>query len=242
MRHRHAPRGMTARVALGSGLAWVLGASPVSADAPLRTDNADVPERGNCKVESWYEGTSSTGAWVIAPTCTPINSVELGVGYARTRDADGVRGNNIGLQAKVAIVPHAEDSWFALATTFSIARDTGEPHGRSAFQIAAINVPASFYLLDERLRVHLNAGVLWQYQESTLATYGAATEYDLGPITCLAEVYRWAVGRPRYNLGARYNVGESLSFYASAGRRFGGNPDGWLWTVGLRLESDTFLK
>ena len=52
VRHRHAPRGMTARVALGSGLAWVLGASPVSADAPLRTDNADVPERGNCKVES----------------------------------------------------------------------------------------------------------------------------------------------------------------------------------------------
>ncbi len=220
-----------------------LGMPGARADAPLRTDNAEVPDQGNCKVEAAYVGRRSLPGYFLAPACNPFGIVEFSAGLDRDRDADGHWTSQVGLQAKIPLVPKDDDDdVFALATTVSIARTIGEPHGSSAFQQLWLNVPASFYRMDDRLRFHLNAGTIWQYAAGNVVTWGVATEFEKGSLTWLAETYHLENGRPRCNMGFRYAIAPGADLYLSAGRRIGNDPEGWLWTAGIKLESPSFLK
>jgi hypothetical protein len=209
-------------------------------DAPLRTDNADVPDRGNCKVESWYEGTPGSPAFVVTPACVPFSVVEFGAAFARAKDDDGTWGNAFAAQAKVPILKKRDDRHLALATTVSVARSSSNSGG--GIEAVWLNVPASIYLMEDRWRIHLNAGGLWRHADSDVFTWGAATECDAGPVTWLAEAYRIDSGTARYNAGARYEAAEGFSVYVSAGRRFGGESGDWLVTAGIRFESPTALR
>lgn len=227
-------------LAIAALLACLASAS-ARADAPLRTDNADVPDQGNCKVEAAYEGSSSEPNYVAQVACVPLGIVELSAAYARSRSPERIWGDGFALQAKVPIVPKDDDDdWFALAGEISTGRDAFAPGGGPQF--AWINVPASFYLMNDRWRIHLNGGVLLRRTESDLVTWGAATEYDTGPVTWLAETYRIASGNGRWNLGARYEVGDGFAVYVSAGRMFGSDPGSWVVVAGIKLESPTALK
>jgi hypothetical protein len=233
---------MTHRSALLLSLAVVvvLGAPGARADAPLRTDNGEVPEQGNCKVESWYEGTPHQRAYVVAPTCNPFGRVELGAALVRSRDADRAWSNQAGVQAKVEVLRKRDDLPLAIATTLAAGYD-GAAEGRR-LQTATLNVPVTFYPDDDRWRIHLNAGALWRRDGRDAFTFGAAAEFASGAVTWLGEVYHPDTGRPSFNLGARFDLAEGLALYAGGGRRFGADPDGWLVTIGLKLESPSFLK
>jgi hypothetical protein len=232
-----------ARCSVALAALLTLLAAPAHADAPLRTDNAEVPDQGNCKLEAAYVGRRSLPGYFIEAACVPFGIVEFAAALDRDRDAEGRWTSQIGLQAKVPLVPKDDDDdVFALATTVSIVRTVGEPHGASAFQQLWLNVPASFYLMDDRLRFHLDAGTIWQYAAGNVFTWGVAAEFEKGSLTWLAETYHLENGRPRYNIGARYALAPGTDLYLSAGRRFGSDPEGWLWTAGIKLESPSFLK
>jgi hypothetical protein len=220
-------------------LLWNNGAT---ADAPLRTDNGEVPDQGNCKLETAYIGRHSLPGYFLTTACNPFGLVEFAAALERDRDAERRWTSQIGLQAKIPLVPKDDDHAFALATTASIVRTVGEPHGASAFQQLWLNVPASFYLMDERLRFHLDAGTIWQYAAGNVFTWGVAAEFEKGSLTWLAETFHLENGRPRYNVGARYALAPGADLYVSAARRFGSDPEGWLWTAGIKLESPSLLK
>jgi len=229
---------LLARCAFAAALA--LACTHAHGDAPLRTDNADVPDQGNCKVEAGYEGSTGEPGGFVQASCVPFGVVELGAGYARTRTEDHLWGNGFALQAKVPLVAREDGGLFAMAGVVSVGRQAFASGGGPQF--AWINVPASFYLHDDRWRVHLNAGVLLRRTEPDLVTWGVATEYDTGPVTWLAESYRVDSGNARYNLGARYEVREGFALYVSADRGFGHDPGSWVVVAGIRVESPDALK
>jgi hypothetical protein len=83
---------------LAASLIFLAGLAPwtaARADAPLRTDNAEVPEQGNCKVEAGFEWLGDARAAYVSPACVPVGTVELGMGYARVRDEDGAVWINV---------------------------------------------------------------------------------------------------------------------------------------------------
>ena len=209
------------------------------ADAPLRTDNAEVPEQGTCKVEAGFEWLGDARAAYVSPACVPFGTAELGMGYARVRDEDGKWSNAYSVQAKLPILRKEDDRPFALAVTGALLGESSSPG--PAFGSYWINLPASFYFDDYGLRVDLNAGMLWRRDQSDVVTWGVAAEYDAGVVTLVGDIYRLEPGRPKFLVGLRYALAEGCSINVGTGRGFASDDDRWLVTVGLKLESPTFL-
>ena len=210
------------------------------ADAPLRTDNAEVPEQGNCKVEAGFEWLGDARAAYVSPACVPFGTVELGMGYARVRNEEGAWSNAYSLQAKLPLVRKEDDRPFALAVGGALLGESSSPG--PAFGSTWINVPASFYFDAHDLRVDLNAGMLWRRDQSAVVTWGVAAEYDAGVVTLVGDIYRLEPGRPKFLAGLRYELTEDCSLNVGMGRGFASDDNRWLVTAGIKLESPAFLK
>jgi hypothetical protein len=221
-------------------IAWLaLAASaPAFAGEPLATEDASVLERGVCQAELWHRW-STNGAhegWLV-PACSVGDALELGVGYARTRDADAGGHSRFLLQAKGVAWRSADDRWSAGAIAAALRDGAHESRGSALHEAYAAGL-VSFNALDNALRVHLNTGVAWRRSDYTTGVYGAAVEYDLrDDWTLMAEVFRDEPGRAKFQLGVRYAlVTDRVELFASGGDRFGGG-DGWFAKFGVRFQS-----
>ena len=153
--------------------------------------------------------------------------------------AGGVWASGIGLQAKTVFYP-AEPGKIGLAMSGSTAFDLTTNQYAGAF----LNIPAT-YMLNERLRFHLNAGWLHsQPADAHFVFWGAAVEWTITqPLVLLAEVFGQAgpaprdlpsLNDPRAQVGLRYTPVEAVDLDLIWGRNITGVRTDWI-TVGLTM-------
>ena len=135
----------------------------------------------------------------------------------------------------------ADREW-SFGATAGAGRDTGAPHGGSAFQLYYAKALASWYPRDD-LEIDLNLGAANAYGSGTFALAGAAVQYSIASnVQLLGEVFRGEPGRAKYQIGARYLVvPDRFEAYVSYGNRFNGSSDQWFAIAGIRLQTVAFL-
>jgi hypothetical protein len=146
--------------------------------------------------------------------------LELSAGMARTHPHEGEVSSAVQLQAKTVLFPRGDGAW-AVGGAMGAGRDTGSPHGGSAFQAYDVKAIASWYPSSD-LEIDLNLGGANVYGQGTFALAGAAIQYGIvRNLQLLAETYRDEPGRAKYQVGARYIVlPDRFEAYISYGNRF----------------------
>ena len=119
-------------------------------------------------------------------------------------------------------------------------RDTGAPHGGSAFQLYYARALASWYPRDD-LEIDLNLGAANAYGTGTFALAGAAVQYAIvASVQLLAEAFRGEPGRAKFRSARRHHRPRSLEAYAiTAINQWNG--DSWFAIVGIRVQTAAFL-
>lgn len=219
----------------------IVSAGVAQAGQPLLTDEASVVPPKTCQLEAWMQSTGDGREYWAQPACNFGGSVEFAVGAARLHPDGGDHASAIQLQVKTVLIPRDEGAW-SFGVVAAANRDTGAPHGSSAFQAFDARALASWYPRDE-LEIDLNLGAANVYGTGTFALAGAAVQYAVVPnLQLLAEVYRDEPGRGKYQVGLRYALTpERFEAYASYGNRLGSSFDQWSVTVGIRMQTSAFL-
>ena len=212
-----------------------------AAGGAFGVDDAQIAPINTCQVESWVSSARNRDfVGATAPACTVdiFRPIEFKTEFQRLR-AGGVWASGIGLQAKTVFYP-AEPGKIGLAMSGSTAFDLTTNQYAGAF----LNIPAT-YMLNERLRFHLNAGWLHsQPADAHFVFWGAAVEWTITqPLVLLAEVFGQAgpaprdlpsLNDPRAQVGLRYTPVEAVDLDLIWGRNITGVRTDWI-TVGLTM-------
>jgi len=216
-----------------------LGSADARAGEPLATDDATILDKGVCQVESWHRWSDSGGhvGWLL-PACSVTDHLELAIGGARYREAD-VGGHSLFLMQAKAIAYRDPSDRFSLGGVAALQRDGGHEARSSAFHDGLALGLVTFNALEQTLRVHVNAGVVYRRDAFTTAAWGIATEFDLrDDWTLLGEVFRDEPGRPKFQLGVRYTlVTDRVELFASGGDAIDSRGDGWFAKFGVRFQT-----
>ena len=224
-------------------VAWtlLLAAASVEAGQPLVTDDAAVVAPKTCQLEAWTRSAHDGRVYGAQPACNMTGNLELTVGGARARPDAGESLSIVQLQAKTVLSPLGEGAW-SFGMVAGGARDTGAPHGSSAFQLYYAKALASWYPRSD-LEIDLNLGAANAYGSGTFALAGAAIQYTIiSNVQLLAEAFHDEPRSTRYQVGARYIiVPDRFEAYASYGNRFNGPSDQWSAIIGIRVQTAAFL-
>jgi hypothetical protein len=217
-------------------------ASPVEAAQPLVTDDAAVVAPKTCQLEAWIRSARDGREYWAQPACNPTGNLELAVGGARANPDESATSSLVQLQAKTVLVSLAEREW-SFGASAGGGRDTGAPHGSSAFQALYAKALTSWYPRSD-LEIDLNLGAANGYGSGTFALAGAAIQYAIiSNVQLLAEAFRDEPGRTKYQVGARYIVVPNrFEAYASYGNRFTGSSDQWSAIFGIRVQTTALLQ
>jgi hypothetical protein len=209
------------------------------AGEPLATEDASILAKGVCQVESWHRWSTGGGhqGWLL-PACSVNDYLEIAFGGARYRDPDLGGHSLLLLQAKTVFYRDPGDRWSA-GFVASAMRDGGHESRSDAFHNAAALGIVSFNALDETLRFHVNAGVVYSRDDYTTGAWGTAAEFDFREDwTVMGEIFRDEPGRPKFQLGLRYTlVTDRVELFVSGGDRIGGNGDSWFAKFGVRFQT-----
>jgi len=222
-------------------LMLLLTASFAEAAQPLVTDDAAVVAPKTCQLESWARYTHDGRDYWAQPACNITGNLELAVGGARAKPDAGETSSLVQLQAKTVLYSLAQRVW-SFGLSAGGGRDTGAPHGSSAFQLYYARALASWYPRSD-LEIDLNLGAANAYGSGTFALAGAAIQYAIiSNVQLLAEAFRDEPGSTKYQVGARQIiVPNRLEAYASYGNRFTGSSDQWSVIIGIRVQTAAFL-
>jgi hypothetical protein len=137
----------------------------------------------------------------------------------------------------------AIDGTASLGASAGALRDTGAPHGSSAFQAYYAKAIASWYPRDT-LELDFNVGAASSRGDGTFALAGAAVQWTaVAGWQLLAEVFHDEPGRWKYQLGARsIVVANRVELFASFGNRFGRSSATDFIVTGFRLQTPEFLR
>ena len=138
--------------------------------------------------------------------------------------------------------PHSAKAHGHLEWLRGGGRDTGAPHGSSAFQLYYAKALASWYPRSD-LEIDLNLGAANAYGAGTFTLAGAAIQYAvINNVQLLAEAFCDEPGSTKYQVGARYIiVPDRLEAYASYGNRFNASSGQWSVIIGIRVQTGAFL-
>jgi hypothetical protein len=215
--------------------------TPAEAGQPLFTDDAAVVAAKTCQLETFVAFAHADREYWAQPACNFTGDLELTAGGAITDTGAAGKSGAAVLQAKSTLFPRG-DGAFAVGASAGALRDTGAPHGSSAFQSWYARALASWYPHGDT-EVDLNLGVANVYGTGTFALAGVAVQYMIVPhLQLLAETYRDAPGPGKYAAGVRYAVLPGrFEAYASYGARLGRSADDWSVTVGIRVQTAQLL-
>ena len=202
--------------------------SLLAAGGPYIVDDAAIGKPGECQIESWAS-YASNGRFLgtTQPACVFNfgSAVEMTASLAATRSDTWSKFT--GLQAK--LVPW-EASGIAIA--FSAGTVLDVTNGESTFSY--VNVPITIKV-QERVRINLNAGVLWDDRDHF--TWGAGFEWDFRQSwTLIGEVFgvTGASEDPRLQLGVRHTPTKSVDLDLVYGNNITNEHAHWL-TAGLTV-------
>ncbi len=248
-----------AAAALMTAALWtsaVLVLAPVAVGAQQYiTDDAALTEHRACQIQMWHGQRAS---WVL-PVCTPVQNVELSLGFIAVWD-DGTMDENTGhfeyvVQGKTLLRPLTTNSWgagFVVGTGRDPALASTNPDLRSYYAY----VPLSLSLAGDRVVLHQNTGWLYQragdeqeWRGRHGISWAARADVALGgphrPLVAVLEAYgaEGAAGvASEFQLGLRafprpesVQVDLSWGGFLRTGRRAAG------WTLGVTLVTPPFL-
>lgn len=230
---RHLPRQLF--------LLLCVSASAAQAGAPLVTDDAAIVTPKTCQLEAWVRPNGlGRGDWV-QPACNFTGDLELSMGVGSSRPDAGDASTIMQLQAKTVFHATADHVW-SFGAVGGAGRDTGAPHGSSAYQLYYAKALVSWHPQSD-LEVDFNLGAANLYGPGTFALAGVAIQYAVVPnLQLLAEIFRDQPGSGRYQIGARWLViPDRFEAYVSYGNLFHGLSNEWSVITGIRLQTPEFL-
>jgi hypothetical protein len=215
----------------------IAAVSPVEAAQPLATDDAAVLPPRSCQLEAWARSSHDGPEYGAQPACNVTGAVELAIGGTRMHPDAGHRSSVLQAQAKTVLFPRADGAW-SFGVVAGATRDTGAPHGNSAFQTYFAKGLASWYPHDD-LELDLNLGAADSRESGTLALAGASVQYAVAPdLQLLAETFRDEPGRGKYQVGVRYlAIKDRFEAFIGYGNRLGGSLDARWVIVGVRMQT-----
>jgi hypothetical protein len=222
-------------------LALAMAALTVQAGQPLVTDDAAVVAAKTCQFEAGVRATRDDALWFAQPACNFGGDVEWSAGGGHLAPDANPSSTITQLQVK-AVLFRTTDSKGSLGVSAGAVRDTGAPHGRSAFQGYYARGLASWYPRSD-LEFDLNLGVANVRGPGTYAIAGvAATGTVVTGFQLLGEVYHDEPGPWKFQVGWRsIVVPNRFEVYASYGNRFSRSSAGGFAAAGFRLQTPEFL-
>ncbi|WP_026224816.1 hypothetical protein [Methyloversatilis thermotolerans] len=215
-------------------------AVPVAAHAarPFVTDDARLSTAGSCQLESWSRvHAHSVELWAL-PACNPYGDLEFtaGVGIAK---ADAGTSDYV-FQLKTLFRPLDTHDWGWGVAVGTVRHPAVNP-GPNLLGNSYVYVPLSRSLLDDRIVLHVNAGMLHDRQsDRSNLTWGVGAEVKLGGAwTGIVETFGDNRDKPFWQVGARYAlVPDRVQIDATIGQQFAGPGDSQWFSLGLRLTPD----
>lgn len=222
----------SSRSVAGAFLIGMLACAPAHAARPMVTDDASIVAPGDCQLESWTQRTQPQTEYWAVPACNPYGNWELSAGAGRILPRDGTPGYVEGfLQAKTLFKPLSPNGWGIGLTVANLFRG-GTPSG----DLSAL-VPLSVSLLDDKVLVHLNAGVL----RERLSAHRIGGQWAGGAewaathdLALTLETYGTQRGHGYLQTGLRFTViPDRLDLDAGVGQRIGLHGEERYATFGL---------
>lgn len=210
----------------------LLGCTAAHAARPLVTDDASIVAPGDCQLESWTQHTPTQIEYWAVPACNPYGAWELSAGAGRIVPGDGAQRYVEGvIQGKTLFKPLTPNSWGVGLTIANVLRG-GTPVGD-----VSMLVPLSVSLWDDKVLVHLNAGVLREglTAHRTGGQWAAGTEWAATHDLALSlEAYGTEKGHGYVQTGLRFTViPDRLDLDTGVGQRIGPHGEERYYTVGL---------
>lgn len=153
--------------------ACLLAPPPSHAVRPMVTDDASILDPGQCSLEAWLEHHRTDHQYWAVPHCRWADwELIAGPAELRPTTATGVSPTWL-IAAKTLFRPLKRNDW---GIGLVLADQAGGGNGPTGKLFA--NVPLSFSVLDDRLRIHLNAGWARQRAGRSGATWAAGAEWS----------------------------------------------------------------
>lgn len=196
------------------------------------TDDASIVAPGDCQVESWKQHTQTQNEYWLVPACNPYGAWELSAGAGRILPNDGTQTVVEGVvQGKMLFKPLTANSWGIGLTVANVFRG-GAPVGD-----VSVLVPFSVSLLDDKVLVHLNAGVLREglTAHRTGGLWAGGTEWAATHDLALTlETYGTQKSHNYVQTGLRLTViPDRLDLDTGIGQRIGPHGEERYYTFGL---------
>jgi hypothetical protein len=216
-------------------------AASVEAGQPLVTDDAAVVAPKTCQLEGSVRAARDGALWAAQPACNFGGGLEWSVGAGRLRPDADPSSTIVQLQVKSVLDRTADGTW-SIGVVGGALRDTGAPHGISAFQGYYAKGLASWYPRDG-LEVDFNLGAANVRGSGTFALAGVAATGTLATgLQLLGEVFRDEPGPWKFQIGFRsIVVPDRFEIYASYGNKFGRSGAADVVVTGFRLQTPAFL-
>ncbi len=212
-----------------------------SADAarPFVTDDARLTTAGSCQVESWARMYRSSQELWILPACTFSGNLEVtaGSGVVMFDDATTPGSSDYILQAKTLFRPLTTND-MGIGLAVGTVRHPSIHIGPNQLGNTYLYVPASFSFADEKLIVHLNAGILRDRASgSNRGTWGTGAEMNAtSRLMVIAEMFGDSTGAAYWQSGVRYGiVPQLLQLDTTLGKQMGGNIETQWISFGVRF-------
>jgi len=205
---------------------------PAHAGRPMTVEDAAIVAPGQCQLETYAQQAGAAREFWATPACNVGDTWELAAGGASAETA-GHSTRYGRLQAKTVFKPLEAGSWgvgLVLGNQFR--------SGRGVDGDLSANVPLSFALRDDRVLLHVNAGVVrTQATRSTDASWGVGAEFILGQSNSLtAEVYGQQRANARYQFGfAHALIPDQVQIDCTWGKRLARGASEPMVTLGLVL-------
>jgi hypothetical protein len=215
---------------LAAGVAGgLLVCGAAQAARPMVTDDATILALGKCQVEAWREHHPGNTQHWVAPHCNFGQGWELvaGIGALGPGSADLSTGGV--LSAKTVFRSLRPNDW-AIGLSLTDQVSPGGP--RAA---VAVNIPITISLLDDRMRIDINAGWTHQRDFRTGATWGLGAEWSATQKLGLT-LEAYGMGRAYTQAGLRYvTSGGSVVLDAAIGDRISLSGKERYFTAGLTV-------
>jgi hypothetical protein len=182
------------RVGLAGGM---LACTTAHAARPMVTDDATILGAGQCQVEAWREHHPGETQYWAAPHCNFGTGWEFIAGLGALEPSAGRRSTGGVFAAKTVFRQLKRNDW---AVGLSLSDQL--PHGGGRANVAA-NVPVTVSLLDDRLRIDINAGWMHQRDFRTGATWALGAEWTAAPRVGLT-LEAYGIGHAYTQAGLRY--------------------------------------
>jgi hypothetical protein len=226
------PLSSFSRIAFGALLLGAICCAPADAARPMVTDDASIVAPGDCQLEAWTQHTSGQNEYWAVPACNPYGNWELSAGAGRIVPRDDTGGYvEKMLQAKTLFRPVTPNGWGIGLTVANTSR------GDAFSGDLSVLVPLSFSLLDDKVLIHLNAGVLRERLSAhrTGSQWAGGTEWAATHDLALTlEAYGTQQGHNYAQTGLRFTViPDRLDLDMGVGERINAHGEERYYTFGL---------